>query len=354
MTDLRLLVPAAVAWIAAAVVVGVPDWRVAVGLWVASGVAIVVAMRRRPTATVALALAAAACCCTSIAVQGSVRAPAELVAADESGRELELTAEVTGAGDPVEATVDGAPVLIFSEPGTVSPRLGQLVLVRGAVEATPAGERIRFLVFASGDLEVIGAQAPVVEWADALRTSFAELASGLAGDGGDLLPGLAIGDTGAVSEELDAAMKTSSLTHLTAVSGANCAIVVGLVMLGGGALGIPRTARVVASATVLLLFVVVVTPQPSVQRAALMSFLVLFAVGRGIPLRGPPVLCLATIVLLVVDPWLSREYGFALSVLATGGLLLLAPRIVAALERWLPTWLAAVIAVPFAAQVELK
>ena len=146
-------------------------------------------------------------------------------------------------------------------------------------------------------------------------------------------------------------MKTSSLTHLTAVSGANCAIVVGLVMIGGGALGISRTARVTTSAVVLLLFVVVVTPQPSVQRAAVMSFLVLAAIGRGIPLRGPPVLCLATIGLLVMDPWLAREYGFALSVLATGGLLLLAPRVAAALGRWLPAWLAAVIAVPFAAQV---
>src|SRR5690606_22969722 len=67
-TDLRLLVPAAVAWIAAAVVVGVPDWRIAVALWAAAGVATVVALRRGPAAIAALALAAAACCCTSIAV----------------------------------------------------------------------------------------------------------------------------------------------------------------------------------------------------------------------------------------------------------------------------------------------
>ncbi len=309
------------------------------------------ALQRRPAAIVALALAAAACCCTSIAIQAQVRAPPELVAAAESGREIDLVAEVTGAGDPVEATVDGAPVLVFAEPGGASPRLGELVVVRGGLDATPPGERVRFLVFATGEFEVVGAQAPVVAWADELRQAFAELASGLAGDGGDLLPGLAIGDEGAVSESLDAAMKSSSLTHLTAVSGANCAIVVGLVMLAGGALGVPRLARVLISATVLLLFVVVVTPQPSVQRAALMSFLVLAAIGRGIPLRGPPVLALATIVLLVADPWLAREYGFALSVLATGGLLLLAPRIATALGGWLPAWLAAVIAVPFAAQV---
>ena len=351
MTDLRLLIPAAVAWIAAAIVVGIPDWRIAVALWAAAGVAIVVAQHRRAVAIVALALAAAACCCTSVAIQAEMRGPPELVAAAESGREVELVAEVTGAGDPVEATVGGAPVLVFAEPDLVSPRIGELVTLHGTVDATPAGERVRFLVFATGPFEVVGAQAPVVAWADGLRQDFADLASGLVGDGGDLLPGLAIGDEGAVSESLDAAMKTSSLTHLTAVSGANCAIVVGLVMIGGAALGIPRLARVITSATVLLLFVVLVTPQPSVQRAALMCFLVLAAIGRGVPVRGPPVLALATIVLLVADPWLAREYGFALSVLATAGLLLLAPRIAASLGRWLPTWLAAVIAVPFSAQM---
>jgi competence protein ComEC len=350
-TDVRLLVPAAVAWVAAAIAVGVPDWRIAVGLWAAAGVAVVVAIQVRPIAIVALALAAAACCVSSVALQGGTRSPADLLAAAESGRVLDLVAEVTGPGDPVEVTIGGAPALVFTDPGVGSPRLGELVTVRGSVEATPAGERVRFLVFASGGFAVVGAQAPVIAWADRLRATFTDLTADLPGDGADLLPGLAIGATGAVSDELDAAMKASSLSHLTAVSGANCAIVVGLVMLGGAALGIPRTGRVVASAIVLLLFVVLVTPQPSVQRAALMSLLVLAAIARGIPLRGPPVLCLAVIVLLVIDPWLSREYGFALSVLATGGLLLLAPRIASALARWLPGWLAAVIAVPLAAQV---
>ena len=46
-----------------------------------------------------------------------------------------------------------------------------------------------------------------------------------------LLPGLAVGDTSRVGPALDRAMQVASLTHLTAVSGANCAIVVGLVMV---------------------------------------------------------------------------------------------------------------------------
>ncbi len=82
-----------------------------------------------------------------------------------------------------------------------------------------------------------------------------------------------------------------------------------------------------------------------------MATLVLLAIVSGRPVRGVPVLALATIGLLVADPWLSRSYGFALSVLATAGLLVLAGPIARRLERWLPQWLALVIAVPFAAQL---
>jgi len=82
-----------------------------------------------------------------------------------------------------------------------------------------------------------------------------------------------------------------------------------------------------------------------------MATLVLVALWRGRPVRGVPVLALATLTLLVMDPWLARNYGFVLSVLATGGLLMLAGPLARRLERWLPRWLAVVIAVPLAAQL---
>jgi competence protein ComEC len=162
---------------------------------------------------------------------------------------------------------------------------------------------------------------------------------------------LAIGDTSLVSTTLDDAMKTSSLSHLTAVSGANCAIVVGLALALGAGLGLPRLLRIVAAAVVLAGFVVLVTPEPSVIRAAVMAAIALVALARGRPARGMPVLCVAVIVLLTADPWLSRSYGFALSVLATAGLLLLARPIAGLIERVLPPRLALVLAVPIAAQL---
>jgi competence protein ComEC len=62
-----------------------------------------------------------------------------------------------------------------------------------------------------------------------------------------------------------------------------------------------------------------------------------------------PALGFAIAAVVAIDPWQSRDPGFALSVLATAGLLILAPRITAYLQRWLPRKVAAVLAIPIAA-----
>jgi competence protein ComEC len=85
-----------------------------------------------------------------------------------------------------------------------------------------------------------------------------------------------------------------------------------------------------------------------------MAALVLLATQLGRPVRGLPVVALATLCLLVADPWMAREYGFALSVLATAGLVVLAGPLAGVLARWVPRWLALVIAVPFSAHAAFK
>lgn len=119
----------------------------------------------------------------------------------------------------------------------------------------------------------------------------------------------------------------------------------------GAALGLRRWLRVAVSLAALAGFVVLVTPEPSVMRAAVMGGIVLLALGIGRPARGVPALSLAVVALLVIDPWLARSYGFALSALATAGLLLLAGPLANAFARWLPAPLALIVAVPLAAQL---
>ena len=243
------------------------------------------------------------------------------------------------------------PVVVFTRVSAAPPSIGEEVRVAGTLVATDAGDSAAALLFGRDAAEVLSRAPWWLAWANHLRAGFAAAAGTLPGDGAALLPGLAIGDTSAVSDDLDGAMKLSSLSHLTAVSGANCAIVLALALLVAAALGLGRIWRIGAGLVVLAGFVVLVTPEPSVVRAAAMATAVLVSGSMGRPGRGLSALSLATLCLLIGDPWLSRSYGFALSVLATLGLLLLAAPLGRRLAQWLPRPLATVLAIPLAAQL---
>jgi competence protein ComEC len=369
--DLRLAVPAAAAWVAAAVCLAHVDALpvVAVVGWTLAVVLLILARHQtfRGAVTVAVCCGAVALVLTSAAVHAEGRRPPVLAAALDAAPVLDARVVTTATlGDgPVGATlialegetgVTGlsVPVLIFdaAPASSTSPiPIGSELRISGAFQPTPPADDVSYLVFAEQPGEIVAGAPGWLAWAADLRTGFTTLATNLPGDGALLLPGLAIGDTTAVTESLDEAMKASSLSHLTAVSGANCAIVIGLIMFAGAAIGLSRLVRVGCSLVVLAGFVVLVTPEPSVVRAAVMATLVLGAFAAGRPVQGVPVLGAAVLVLLVIDPWLARQYGFVLSVLATGGLLVLAGPLARKLAKWMPLWLAAVIAVPVAAQL---
>ncbi|MFD4421544.1 ComEC/Rec2 family competence protein [Agromyces sp. NPDC058484] len=230
-------------------------------------------------------------------------------------------------------------------------QLGTRLVFDAGVTALPAAEQAGFRLRAIGAVDVEDPPPPWLGWATGLREGFAEAARGLGGDGAALVPGLATGDTSAVGEELDAAMKASSLSHLTAVSGANCAIVTAAAFALAALCGLRRTSRVVVAAAALVGFILLVTPQPSVVRAGAMAIVVLIAIAAGRPGGGVSALSVAVVALLAFDPWLARDYGFALSAAATAGLLLLAVPLAARLARIMPVPLATVLAVPLAAQL---
>ncbi|MEO7147241.1 MAG: ComEC/Rec2 family competence protein, partial [Terrimesophilobacter sp.] len=379
--DARLALPAVAGWAVVGVVLGLPMLLpiVAITSWVIAVLAVIFALwsgrtehrmrypaRWGAVAIVALIAAVAGVLTTSATFANASRHPAVIVEAARDHRAATVTATLQAAVSPegtghVPVTVTSfavgsnelrgveVPMLLFGSLPTAG--IGSAVHATGTLVAADAGEPVAFLFFARGTPTVASESPWYLNWANTLRSTFLEASLRLGGDGGSLLPGLAIGDTSAVSTTLDAAMKATSLSHLTAVSGANCAVVVGLIMLGGGAIGLSRRWRVTCSLLLLAAFVVLVTPDASVLRAAVMASLVLAAVGSGRPVEGFPVLSLAVIVLLVVNPWLSRDYGFILSVLATGGLLLLSGPLTAALSRWMPTSVAALISVPLAAQL---
>lgn len=189
-------------------------------------------------------------------------------------------------------------------------------------------------------------------WASALgsiRTHLRALCAG--GDAGSLIPGMVLGDTSLQTPEFKNAMRRSGLTHLVAVSGANFAIISFFVLWCMQWIFKSLRIRLFFTAVALSSFIALVRPSPSVLRAAAMASVVLLA--RGIGKRSDPLPALGFAIAAVVigDPWQSRDPGFALSVLATAGLLLLSPRISRWLERFLPTFIANALAPPIAAVV---
>jgi competence protein ComEC len=371
-TDGRLAVPAAVGWAALATTIGWPNalpW-VAGGSWLLA-VLLLAAGARGPDGRRSILRIAALCCVvaalmlTSASTAGGGRWPQQLRDAVGTGavfRGVAVTTQAADIGDGrfaatlTAGTVAGqefrgsVPVLVF---GAVEERIGLGTEVRltGSLGMADAAGTVAYLFFLDDTATVVREPPWLLGAAGELRDGFREVAMSLPGDGGDLLPGLAIGDTSAVTGPLDSAMKASSLSHLTAVSGANCAVIIALVVLCGAAVGLPRLVRAGAALVVLVGFVVLVTPEPSVLRAAVMASLVLAGAVSGRPARGLPVLALAVTVLLAMDPWLARDFGFVLSVCATAGLLLLAAPIARGLSRWLPLPLALLVAVPAAAQL---
>ncbi|MEU3945391.1 ComEC/Rec2 family competence protein [Streptomyces sp. NPDC029526] len=116
-------------------------------------------------------------------------------------------------------------------------------------------------------------------------------------------------------------------------------------------LGLTLRGTAVLGAALSLAFVTVCRPDPSVLRAAACGSVALLALATGRRRSLIPALAAAVLLLVLHDPWLSRSYGFLLSVLATGALLTLAPRWSAGLRRrGVPPRLAEALAAAGAAQ----
>ncbi|MGO1182064.1 MAG: ComEC/Rec2 family competence protein [Micrococcaceae bacterium] len=193
----------------------------------------------------------------------------------------------------------------------------------------------------------LSAQSVSVNGRDQIRQALRDHTEDTIGAAPELLPGLILGDRSAQSEELDQAMKDSGLSHLSAVSGANCSLVVGVVTVLLRSARLPRPVVLTGALGTLLLFVDVVGWEPSVVRAATMGAIGAWAVFFGRGRQALPVMCLAACVLLCIAPELGREPAFQLSLAATSGIVLGARPV----ERWLSGGLQRVLPEPVALTV---
>jgi competence protein ComEC len=392
-TDVRLALPAALVWAASVAGLWFPPWALA-GLCCA--LLVIAAMllsstirhRTRRTAgsrnpsrrsfrtTTAVALLLAAATVAHSAVASTQRHEGPLAAAVSSGKSVVAVLEVAGAPRALTAPNQAGPPARWSVPawtrdvstggvlvrtrarllvmgggdwGAVVP--GQLVRATGKLRPADTGKGEAGILTASSEPgQPVG--PPILQGAaKELRERFVSAAAFLAPDPRGLLPGMVTGDTSALDEGLNAAMKSVGMTHLTAVSGANCSLVLGALLLGCRRFRLPRLPAAMLAVAGLGLFVLLVGPDASVLRAALMGAVGVVSLAAGRSGRGLSFLCLAVIGLLLIDPGLGSSFGFLLSVLATLGIIVLGQCIAARTPAFIPRWAAAAVAVPLSAQL---
>lgn len=374
--DLRLVPIALATWLTAAILIvhAAAAPVVAALLWgTALGLLAVAVLARRRQGLLRLVVIGAVCAAVAAAAASTVAVaagPRAQVAEWQisGGRALEAEAVVVGK---IERTATGwrfdarlrslatgpvvhvstVPVMIRVTEVAAGLDLGAVVSVGGTAWPADAGERAVLVLDAAGAPRILEPPGGAFAAASALRHGLLATTEGLPLPAGGLIAGLAVGDTSAVTAELDGAMKTASLSHLTAVSGANCALVVGIAFAVAALCGARRGVRVVVGLIALGGFVVLVSPEPSVVRAAVMAAVAMLGVLLGRTGAGVSLLSTAVAAILVVDPWQAGALGFALSAAATGALLLGAGPLADGLTRWMPAPLALALSVPLAAQL---
>ncbi len=208
--------------------------------------------------------------------------------------------------------------------------------------------KVAALAVATSDLIITKEGNYLITLTNEIRESFRKLIP--AGDAGSLIPGLILGDTSLQSAEFTNQMRRVGFSHLTAVSGANFALVAGFILWLMQFFLKKIHARLWVTGLVLLFFIMLVRPTPSVLRAAVMALVLLIAKYRGDRSLGLPALGAAIATLILLDPFQAIDPGFALSVLATAGILILSPKLIDLLSaklRW--RVVAEAVAIPISA-----
>ncbi|HKH54919.1 MAG TPA: ComEC/Rec2 family competence protein [Propionibacteriaceae bacterium] len=198
---------------------------------------------------------------------------------------------------------------------------------------------------------VVAPPAPWLRSVDQVRHGLREAVRDRAPEPRALVPALVLGDTSAMTPDMTADFATSGLTHLTAVSGANLTLLLAFLLIAARWAGVRGWGLRLVGLIGVVIFVGLCRTEPSVLRAAAMGLVALAALGSGGRRAGLRNLCLATVILVMIDPFLSRSVGFTLSVLASAGIIGWAPGWTAQLHRWMPRLLAESLAVPLAAHL---
>jgi competence protein ComEC len=381
--DLRALVPALVAWATGTwALTWTPGSRLLVGVTLSLLVVAVVAPsntlgRRRGLLALTVAVTGLVLLTSALHAWREQAGPVEALARSGSvaaveGRVLAEPFPVAGGGErPLVLvrmrllTVDArgyrsevsTPVLVRADERWAGLQWRQRVAFTARLRPADPGRAELAVLTPLGRPEVTPRSSGVLAVSDHVRARLRVAVAGLPTDARALVPALVVGDTTLTPEELTEAMLATGMSHLSAVSGSNLAILLTAVMAVVVHTPLRRRSRVLIGLAVIVFFVIIARPEPSVMRAAAMGGVGVLAFSRVRSSAGLPALAATVVLLLLLDPWLARSYGFVLSTLATLGLILFARPWGRAVWRRLPArarlppYVGDALAIPVAAHV---
>jgi ComEC/Rec2-related protein len=258
-----------------------------------------------------------------------------------------------------EATREGAAIRLDAD--TTPPGLGERWEVLTTARPPPDDGYGRWLARRHARvlldpvrIEHAGEAGPLARSSEHVRARIRTAATARTPDDvGGLLVGLVTGDTRLLSDGAQQAMRDTSLTHLTAVSGTHVAVLVAGVLGLCTLLRLGAVGRRRAVAISLLGFAYLTRFEPSVLRAGTMAAVLLLAFARGVPRDARHALAGAVLLLVLVDPLLASTLGLLLSATATAGVLVIAPRVSERLARMrrIPSRVGDLLGVTVGAQV---
>lgn len=234
-----------------------------------------------------------------------------------------------------------------------------------AVESPVGGEKPWLTISEGAVMTFVRGPSWLVRWRDSLHDDFFGVCRNLSDQGKVLVPGLTLGLLGSerYSSDDDFAVDSQyadylgegfsqvGIMHLMAVSGGHFMLVAAAVRRLCRMFRVPRWCRGLLTALSCAGLAAVMAPSDSVARALIMGVWSSGWMVLGRPSRSLVALSWTAIVVVVVDPSLSRSYGFSLSCAAVLGIVLLADGWKERMEPFLGGVVSSALSMTMAAQI---
>ncbi len=205
--------------------------------------------------------------------------------------------------------------------------------------------QIEFLDSGQGNQLIAGSSVLKNKLLSKIRSSFSPPQSAI-------LEAVILGNRDQLSSRFQEKLSRVGISHILAISGMHLVILLQILVVVGKSFRLKRTYIFYFASGFLILFVFLVGGRPSIIRASLMSFLLLFGQKIGRPLISARGLVFVAVLLLLFNPLLLRlDVGFQLSFLATLGIIWLKPILALRWPRFFNNPFGEIIGLTFSAQL---